>query len=362
MKKQGGGGYLDSSNRTKSYPLESNKNTHIAKSNNTEFKCVERGNMKIERNNIKLNIFYFVLLLAIVFGVCFGVTYSALSNSKTATGVISIVMPPTSGVSAGNLYYDGAGTMYLGKNTDGIEITSNSIDMPKIIVADSGVSDKAYVMIIIKVLGVDNALSYDNSTALYFSNNTQCAITQNNGVITITSGQLQEYNYIFLAQIFSKISVNDMTLTNETIEVTIKSSSTSDFSSFLVNYLYYNFNSVDLSTTVTIPTNANYTITAITEKAYIGKSYTFSLTMADGYEVNAPEVTYNGAEITTESTSSPYVFTIPALSETHSIVSGITGAIIALEGLASVNGDSWKKIIFRIIYFCYRHGYSYEDI
>lgn len=55
------------------------------------------------------------------------------------------------------------------------------------------------------------------------------------------------------------------------------------------------------------------------------------------------------------------VFGIPT-SETHSIVSGITGAIIALEGLASVNGDSWKKIIFRIIYFCYRHGYSYEDI
>jgi len=173
----------------------------------------------------------FVLLLAIVFGVCFGVTYSALSQTKTATGVISIVLPPTSGTTSSNLYIDTNNpAVYLGNDTSGTQVTASTTLLPKLVLTDTQSGSSAYIKIEISVLGVSDILSYNTSGATAtFSDSTTMACTQTTSLITLTtSTAVSEYSYIFLDSIISNLQTADQ-LINATLRLKIYSSLDSTF-------------------------------------------------------------------------------------------------------------------------------------
>ena len=184
-------------------------------------------------------------MLAIVFGVGFGVTYSALSSSKTATGVISIVVPPSANLTSTNLYIDTNNpAVYIGNDTSGTQVTSSTTLLPKLVLTDTQSGTSAYIKIEIEVLGISGMLSYNTSGAIpTFSDSTTMNISQTEGLIILTTnGAVREYSYIFLDSIISNLQTVNQ-LTNATLQLKIYSSLDSSFINKSVNQLYYNINS-----------------------------------------------------------------------------------------------------------------------
>jgi len=195
----------------------------------------------------------FLLLLAIVFGVCFGITYSALSSTKTATGVISIVMPPTSGTTCTSLYIDtNNSAVYLSNDDSGTQITSSTTLLPKLVLVDTQSGSSAYIKIEISVLGVTNLLSYNESgTIATFSDGVAMTCTQTTSLITLTtSTAVSEYSYIFLDSIIANLQTSGQ-LINATLQFKIYSSLDSSFVSNSVNNLILNLNSCAEIITIT---------------------------------------------------------------------------------------------------------------
>ena len=232
----------------------------------------------------------FLLLLAIVFGVCFGITYSALSSTKTATGVISIVMPPDSCGGSGAIYYDGT-NMYLEQENGDINLTENTRSLASIILVRNA-SDNAegtFIKIEVSVLGLTNELSYNpNAEIATFSDSTQITLdSQTSESLIFLSERVSLYSFIYLDEIVSNLKFNSSTLTDKVLQIKISASSSSSGTFVDTQTIYYTLNVIKY-TTVNLGSGTNYTATALTSQPIIGGEYIFTITMSS--EVYGPVV------------------------------------------------------------------------
>lgn len=248
VKKQGGGGYLDSSNQK---------------------------SLALKQNAIKFNMLIFSLLLTIVFCCCFCVTYSALQSTKTATGVISIVLPPTTGLTSSNLYIDtNSPAVYLGSDDSGTSITSSTKLLPKLVLVDTGSGSSGYVKIEISVLGESGVLSYNESgTSATFSDSVAMVCTQTSDLITLTSNSsVSKFSYIFLDNIICNLQTSGA-LSDATLQVKIYASLDSTFDNKSTTSLLLNLNSsefVEYNVTITFIndiSNKDFLITSAVVKS-----------------------------------------------------------------------------------------------
>ena len=261
-----------------------------------------------------LNLMMFLVMLVV------GMTYGLLSDSKTATGVISIEMPPTASVGSGNLYYDiASSTMYLGDDNASNAMSANTNKSAKVILTDTASSTSAYVKIELSLLGQENILNFDSTSPVVFSDNTAMTSSVQNGVITLTSGAVAEYSYLFLDTIFSKVRLSTE-IVNASMQVQITVSLNQDFSNVKTTAIYYNFNSSKLEATVTLPSGEGYIATAITQNAIIGQEYEFTITLNANYNNTPPTVTVNGQILqSTNISGNVYTYKISELLENINI-------------------------------------------
>ena len=277
----------------------------------------------------------FLLICAIFLSV----SLSMLSDSKTATGVISIEMPPTISVGSGNLYFDRAdSTMYLGQDSSGNAISADTTKSAKLVLVDTVSSTSAYVKIKLSLLGQENVLNFDSGSSVVFSDSTAMTSSVQNGVITLTSGAVAEYSYLFLDTIFSKIRINE-TITNEivnaTMQVQITVSLNQDFSNAKTTSIYYNFNCSSLEATINLPSGDGYTATAVTQNPIIGQEYEFTVTLSSGYDKTEPIVEFNGETLQSISVSgNTYTYKITITQATVNITVSVvqnTTSIITIK-------------------------------
>lgn len=271
----------------------------------------------VEIKSIKRNHFIWIfsiittVMLSLV--LLIGITQSVLSSSKTATGVISIIMPPSSGVGSEHLFYDSANSsMRAGKDTNGQPIAYGSSNMAKVVLVDTQSANSAYVKIEMKVLGSTTALSYNTSGQVpTFSDSTTLTSSLSNGVLTLTSSKaIAQYSYMFLDSVLANLSVNG-SLLNGTLQVKASVSLESDFKNSSSNLVYYNLS----STCIVLPSSTNYTATSLTQAPEIGKPYVFKVTLAQAYNRTAPVVKVNGVALSpTSGSSGVYTYTIASMA------------------------------------------------
>lgn len=251
--------------------------------------------------------FFVVIMIA-------GYTLSALSSSKTATGVISITMPASSGLTSESLYYDSNNdVMYLRKDVlNNVAITADTKELSKLVLVDAQGNAGAYIKIELSILGMNDALTYNASgSAPAFSDGVTMSATTNNGVITFVSGtsstpaMVSEYSYIYLDKIISKIK-NNGTLNESTLQVKIISSLDSGFASSSSNVVYYSINTEGLAG-IALPTGANYTAQVI-QTPTIGGEFKFKITATDKYLPEVRLTTAGGTQTLTATSSSGNVY------------------------------------------------------
>ena len=204
------------------------------------------ANLKTKTTKLLIGLHIGFLLICAIF---LSLSLSMLSDSKTATGVISIEMPPTLSVTSGNLYYDMSNsTMYLDESlTDAISVSTNKF--AKIVLTDTASLNSAYVKIELSLLGQSNVLTIDSASSVVFSDNTTMTSKDENGIITLTSNRaVEKYSYLFLDAVFSKLKIKDTVtdiIDNATMQVLVTVSLNSNFSNNKTISLYYNFCTIE---------------------------------------------------------------------------------------------------------------------
>ena len=308
---RGGGGIkLNNINTVDIKDFKNNERNLTASSQQLKFNQTRNFSVTM----LVLNLMMFLVMLVV------GMTYGLLSDSKTATGVISIEMPPTISVGSGNLYYDiASSTMYLGDDNASNAMSANTNKSAKVILTDTASSTSAYVKIELSLLGQENILNFDSTSPVVFSDNTAMTSSVQNGVITLTSGAVAEYSYLFLDTIFSKVRLSTE-IVNASMQVQITVSLNQDFSNVKTTAIYYNFNSSKLEATVTLPSGEGYIATAITQNAIIGQEYEFTITLNANYNNTPPTVTVNGQILqSTNISGNVYTYKISELLENINI-------------------------------------------
>ncbi len=292
------------------------------------------------KNNIPLSMVFTLIMVVALLVV--SMTYGLLSDSKTATGVISIELPPTVGTTSGQLYYDRLESkMYLGADSNGILVSTNSTHMGKIVLADTKSAGSAYIKIEISLLGDSTALTL-NSNAITFSDNTAMASSIENGVITLTSNRaVLQYSHIFLDEVLSNININGSTadIQNGTLQVSVQSSLNDTFTNVGTSTMYYDISSPSLAVTVQLPTGEGYTATAVTTNPIIGSPYEFTVTLQSGYNNTPPTVQVNGEPLEYDSVSGDtYTYVVSYLTENiHITIVAIYGADSTVD--VTITGD-----------------------
>ncbi len=326
--------------------IKDSKNAHITHSDNTKIKeCAQRGSMQNNGNSTKsakgksAQIFvWFFAMMTLCLGMCLGLTFGALKDSKTATGVISIVLPPTAGVSGSYLYYDFTNQkIYQGMDTNGNVLTADTIYSPKLVLANTQSGSSAYIKLEMNLLGM-TTLNYNTSgTTASFSDSTTLATSTSNGIVTLTTQKaVAQYAYMFLDNVLSNLRVKEV-LTNATLQIKASVSLDANFASSSSNYLYYNFTTSD--TMVDIPTGTNYTINAVTQSPTVGQPYTFEVATDVSCNKTAPVVKVNGVALTASgSANGVYTYTIASLQGGENIT--ITPVINTYTITVSPTGDS----------------------
>ena len=308
---RGGGGIkLNNINTVDIKDFKNNERNLTASSQQLKFNQTRNFSVTM----LVLNLMMFLVMLVV------GMTYGLLSDSKTATGVISIEMPPTASVGSGNLYYDiASSTMYLGDDNASNAMSANTNKSAKVILTDTASSTSAYVKIELSLLGQENILNFDSTSPVVFSDNTTMVSSVQNGVITLTSGAVAEYSYLFLDTIFSKVRLSTE-IVNASMQVQITVSLNQDFSNVKTTAIYYNFNSSKMEVTVTLPSGEGYIATAITQNAIVGQEYEFTITLNANYNNTPPTVTVNGQILqSTNISGNVYTYKISELLENINI-------------------------------------------
>ena len=308
---RGGGGIkLNNINKVDIKDFKNNERNLTASSQQLKFNQTRNFSVTM----LVLNLMMFLVMLVV------GMTYGLLSDSKTATGVISIEMPPTASVGSGNLYYDiASSTMYLGDDNASNAMSANTNESAKVILTDTASSTSAYVKIELSLLGQENILNFDSTSPVVFSDNTTMVSSVQNGVITLTSGAVAEYSYLFLDTIFSKVRLSTE-IVNASMQVQITVSLNQDFSNVKTTAIYYNFNSSKMEVTVTLPSGEGYIATAITQNEIVGQEYEFTITLNANYNNTPPTVTVNGQILqSTNISGNVYTYKISELLENINI-------------------------------------------
>ena len=308
---RGGGGIkLNNINTVDIKDFKNNERNLTASSQQLKFNQTRNFSVTM----LVLNLMMFLVMLVV------GMTYGLLSDSKTATGVISIEMPPTASVGSGNLYYDiASSTMYLGDDNASNAMSANTNESAKVILTDTASSTSAYVKIELSLLGQENILNFDSTSPVVFSDNTTMVSSVQNGVITLTSGAVAEYSYLFLDTIFSKVRLSTE-IVNASMQVQITVSLNQDFSNVKTTAIYYNFNSSKMEVTVTLPSGEGYIATAITQNEIVGQEYEFTITLNANYNNTPPTVTVNGQILqSTNISGNVYTYKISELLENINI-------------------------------------------
>ena len=324
--------------------IKNNKNAHITHSDSTRINtCAQGCSMQNTKDNIRINknssaqvLVWLVAIMMLFSGLFLGISYGVLKDSKTATGVISIVLPPTAGVGNSALYYDSAnGKMYLGKSSSGTLLSSGSNETAKLILSNTQSANSAYIRLELNMLG-SSALSYNSSgNKPMFSDSTFMNATANNGIITLVSNNaIAQYSYMFLDSVLSNLQVTDA-LINATLQIKASVSLEASFSNSSTNFLYYNLS----TSSVVLPSGASYVATSITQSPEIGKPYTFQVEPNASCNKTAPVVKVDGTELTAVSgANGVYTFTIASLQGGESIV--ITPVVNTYTITIAPSGDS----------------------
>ena len=209
--------------------------------------------------------------------------------------------------------------MYLGDDNASNAMSANTNKSAKVILTDTASSTSAYVKIELSLLGQENILNFDSTSPVVFSDNTTMVSSVQNGVITLTSGAVAEYSYLFLDTIFSKVRLSTE-IVNASMQVQITVSLNQDFSNVKTTAIYYNFNSSKMKVTVTLPSGEGYIATAITQNAIVGQEYEFTITLNANYNNTPPTVTVNGQILqSTNISGNVYTYKISELLENINI-------------------------------------------
>ena len=258
--------------------------------------------------------FSFVIGIALTLSLC----NALLSSQKTATGVISIVLPPTAGVGTADLFYDGDNAkMYVGKSTSGTLLSNSSSETAKLVLSNTQSANIAYIKLELNILG-SSALTYNSSgDKPMFSDSTVMNATASNGTVTlVANGAIAQYSYMFLDAVLSNLQVTGAMI-NATLQIKASVSLESGFTNSSTNILYYNLS----TSSVVLPTGENFVVSAVTQNPEIGKPYTFQVAMDESCNKTAPTVVVNGTTLTEVSGSNGvYTFTIASLQGGESIV------------------------------------------
>ena len=323
--------------------IKNSENAHITHSDSTRLNtCAQRGSMQKTNNNIKVRknnsaqVFVWVVaIMMLLSGLLLGISYGALKDSKTATGVISIVLPPTAGVGNSDLFYDSDNTkMYLGKSTSGTLLSNSSSETAKIVLSNTQSANSAYIKLELNILG-SSALTYNSSgDKPMFSDSTVMNATTSNGTVALVSSTaIAQYSYMFLDAVLSNLQVTGAMI-NATLQIKASVSLESGFTNSSTNILYYNLS----TSSVVLPTGENFVATAVTQSPEIGKSYTFQVAMDESCNKSAPTVVVNGTALTAVSGSNGvYTFTISSLQGGESVV--ITPVINTYTITITPSGD-----------------------
>ena len=340
--------------------IKNSENAHITHSNSTILNtCAQRGSMQKTNNNIRVRknnsaqVFVWVVAIMMLFsGLFLGISYGALKDSKTATGVISIVLPPTAGVSGSFLYYDFTSQkMYQGMDTSGNALTDDTIYSPKLVLANTQSGNSAYIKLEINLLGI-TTLSYNTGgTTASFSDSTTLVASTSNGVVTLTTQKaVAQYAYMFLDNVLSNLRAKE-TLSNATLQIKVSVSLDANFTNSSSNYLYYNFTTSGIP--IDIPTGTNYTVNAVTQRAEIGQPYIFQVTTDVSCNKTAPVVKVNGVALTASGgENGVYTYTIASLQggETISITPVMNTYTITVSPVDAVPSSYSDTITITLSY------------
>lgn len=273
-----------------------------------------------DRNAKNISII-FMLFLTLILGLSLGYTYSVLSASKTATGVISISMPPNVDMASSHLFLETSGSIskvYIGSDINKHEITANTERTMNVFLSDAKSGNSAYVRLQLIFYGADitykgaNSLAFVSksgntlSTTLNYKNTT---ISDGNTIMLFeSSGAVPQYSSIFLDKVLSGVACASAVSTR-VLEIEASTSYNSDYSASFSSKVYINY-SADADYGVTTTTGTEYsfdnfkvdgvTASDLSNIPY-GSQLTFDISLEAGYDGTAPLVQLkNGSTILTE--------------------------------------------------------------
>ena len=326
-------------------------------------------------NNIKREIFkttkwlYLIHIVFLMLATLFvGLSYSALTSSKTATGVISFSIPPNVDMTNFNLLITNKGETFVGyeaNDSNKLSSTSKKTFNMFLTNASNSASTSAYIKLDLIFYGVSD-MTYIGSTAINFIDKSGNQLTQTlsyistsatEGNTTISfksSGEVPQYSSLFLDKVLCGLSCS-ATYDIRVLEIRATTAYETDFSgsvdssSMFVNYI------TQLNVAVTTPTTqTNYAISNIKSngnavvnlgQVELGSTLSFSVVMQAGYDESSPVVSITNSAGTSEinystKESSTYNYLLTLTDNISiSVVPTPNTYYIAFDGNGSTSGS-----------------------
>ena len=325
--------------------LKSNDCTSSKKTSVKTNKCARSSgaqntniNTRVQKNNTAQMFVWLFAMFMLCCGLLLGFTYGALKDSKTATGVISFSLPPTSSATGFNLFLS-SDAVYAGDSASTNIVTTNTNNTFEIFLKKnaSNVSANAYFKLTFTFYGSQDITYNGNSTYFKTINNTNEALLSyqskdttsvtNSTVFTFkTNASLSNYSRVFLDPIIAGFSCSSAHSSN-TLEIsayiyndsglTTLSSSNSTLCKYLSGAIY----------SVALTTNSDKCIADGRMLAFEGTTYTFDVTTQTGYE---PVVTGLPTGYTSKNFGNVTTYIISQISSNLDLTISSTTAVVTI--------------------------------